>query len=116
MDNKQNQAKEIDIREGTMEFWVREDKVRWNDNKSNVLFNITVNNTGSLFMIKDDDNKLKFFHLIIGKGKTDLEVDVSNLSLDKPHHIAVKWSVSKKEVGLYVDGKLEDKKEITYSL
>ena len=115
MNNKQNQTKELDIREGTMEFWVREDKVQWNDNKSTVLFNITVNNTGSLFMIKDDDNKLKFFHLIIGKGKTNLDVDVSNLSLNEPHHITVVWSVSKKEVGLYIDGKLKDKKEIDYS-
>ncbi|MDI6591729.1 MAG: hypothetical protein QME61_02200 [Patescibacteria group bacterium] len=40
-------------------------------------------------MIKDEDNKLKFFHVILGKDRTDVEVDVSNLALDKPHHIAV---------------------------
>jgi len=116
MNNEQNQTKEIDIREGTIEFWVREDKVQWNDNKSTVMFNISVNNTGSLFMIKDDDNILKFSHLILGKGKTDLETNVSNLSLDKPHHIAVNWSVGKREVILYIDGELKDKKEISYSL
>lgn len=80
-----------------MAFWVREDKVQWNDNKPTVLFNISVNDTGSLFMIKDDDNKLKFFHLIIGKGKTDLETDVSNLSLNKAHHITATWSINKKK-------------------
>jgi len=115
MSNEQNQTKEIDIREGTMAFWVREDKVQWNDNKSTVLFNITVNNTGSLFMIKDDDNKLKFSHLIIGKGKTDLETDVSSLSLNKAHHITVTWNINKREAILYVDGELKDKKEVLYS-
>lgn len=99
-----NEPKKIDIREGTIDFWVKEDKVVWNDNKETVLFNIPVNKTGSIFLIKDDDNKLKFFHVILGKGRTDVELDVSNLSLDKPHHIAVNWSLKEKKITLFVDG------------
>lgn len=116
MSDEQFETRQLDIREGTIEFWAKKDKVQWNDNKSNVLFNIPVNNTGRLFMIKDDDNWLKFSHLILGKGRTDAEIDVSNLSLNDPHHIAVTWSVSKKEICLYLDGELKAKSEIKYSL
>ena len=108
-------VEKFDIREGTIEFWVKENKIIWNDNKETVLLNAPVNNVGSLFMIKDDDNKLKFFHVILGKGRTDVEIDVSNLALDKPHHIAVTWSLKEKKVVHYVDGgELKDEKSIKY--
>lgn len=97
-------TEQIDIREGAIEFWVKPDKIKWNDNQETVLFNIPVKETGSLFMIKDDDNKLKFFHVILDKGRTDVEVDVSGLVLDKPHHIAVTWSLKERKITLYVDG------------
>jgi hypothetical protein len=116
MNREEIKTEKIDIREGTIEFWVREDKVKWSDNQKTVLFNIPVNNVGSLFMVKDDDNKLKFFHVILGKGRTDVEVDVSNLALDKPHHIAVTWSLKERKVILYVDGgELRNEKPITYT-
>jgi len=112
---KKGKVEKIDIREGTIEFWVRENKIIWNDNKETVLLNTLVNNVGSLFMVKDDDNKLKFFHVILGKGRTDVEVDVSNLALDKPHHIAVTWSLKERKVALYVDGgELKAEKPISY--
>ncbi len=114
MDNEN--LKQFNIQEGTIEFLVKENKLTWNDNKPTVLFNISVNSLGSLFMIKDDDNKLKFFHVILGKGRTDVEIDVSNLSVEKPHHIVATWSVTKKEVCLYIDGELKAKTEIKYSL
>lgn len=116
MNKEQIKTKQIDIREGTIEFWVREDKIQWNDNESTVLFNVPVNNVGSLFIVKDSDNKLKFFHVILEKGRTDVETDVSNLSTNKPHYIAVTWSVSKKEVCFYIDGELKAKSEIKYSV
>ena len=112
--NSEN-SKQLDIREGTIDFWIRENKIQWNDNKSTVLFNIPVNNVGNLFMIKDSDNKLKFFHIVSGKGKTDVEADVSNLSPEKSHYIAVTWSVTKKEICLYIDGELKAKTKIKYS-
>ena len=115
MNEEQIKNTRIDIKEGTIEFWIRENKICWNDSKATVLFNIPVNNVGNLFMVKDDDNKLKFFHFIVGKGRTGVEVDVSGLSTDKPHYIAVTWSVTKKEICLYIDGELKAKAEIKYS-
>jgi len=116
MNQEEIKTEKIDIREGTIAFWVREDKVRWNDNRATVLFNIPVNKAGSLFMVKDDDNKLKFFHVILGRGRTDVEVDVSRLALDKPHNIAVTWSLKEKKISLYVDGgELKNEKSIIYA-
>lgn len=99
-----NEPKKIDIREGTIEFWMREGKIIWNDNQEKLLFNIPVNKTGSIFLIKDDDNKLKFFHVLIGRGRTDVRIDVSELSNDEPHHIVVTWSLKEKKIALYIDG------------
>ena len=111
-----NRHRQIDIREGAMEFWVREDKVAWSDNKKNVLFNIPVNNTGSIFLIKDDDNYLKFSHVLIGKGRTDVKTDVSSFSDKKLYHIAVTWSVKERKVALLVDGELKEEAPISYSV
>ena len=94
---------QIDLREGTIEFWVRKNKIQWNDGLIQVLVNIS-NEQGSIFIVKDSDNKLKFFHVLLGKGRTDVEVDVSNLSSNEPHHIAATWSITKKEIALYIDG------------
>ena len=107
--------KKIDIREGNITFWVKENTVQWNDNQITVLFNITVNTTGSLFMVKDNDNKLKFFHVFLNYGRTDVETVVSMLDPSKRHFIAATWSVYKKEICLYVDGELKDKKSIQYN-
>ena len=94
---------QIDLREGTIEFWVKRGKFRWNDGLIQVLVNIS-NEQGSIYISKDSDNKLKFFHVLLGKGRTDVEVDVSDLSSNEPHHIATTWSISKKEIALYIDG------------
>jgi len=40
----------------------------------------------------------------LGKGRTNVELDVSDLSSSETHHIAATWSVSKKETALYIDG------------
>ena len=105
-----------DIREGRIEFGVGKGKVKWNDNRETVLFNITVNG-GNLFMIKDKDNKLKFSHIFVGKGRTDVEVDAFNLPFDESHHIEVRWSLKEKKVTLCVDGdKLKVEKPINYTI
>ena len=93
----------LDLEEGTIEFWVRENKLQWNDGSIQVLVNLS-NKQGSIFIVKDSDNKLKFFHVILGKGRTDVEVDVSELNNNEPHYIVATWSISKKEINLYVDG------------
>jgi len=104
----------IDLKEGTIEFWVKENKVQWNDNQSIVFVNFS-NPEGSIFIVKDNDNKLKFFHVILGKGRTDAELDVSLLSNNERHYIAATWSLSKKEIALYIDGgKFKNSSSINY--
>lgn len=102
----------FDVNEGTVEFWVKEGKLKWNDGVEHVLINLS-NKEGSVFVVKDSDNKLKFFHVILGKGRTDVESDVSNFSSDEQHYIAVTWSMKRKEICLYVDGKQVAKSQIS---
>ena len=113
MNNQQISSNQVNLQEGTIEFWVKENKLIWNDVRANVLFNISKGD-GSLFMVKDSDNRLKLFHVILGKGRTDVEVDVAELSINKSHYIVATWSTEKKEVALYVDGELKAKSEIQY--
>ncbi len=108
-----NEQSQVNMKEGIIEFWVKEKKLIWNDGVAQVLFNISKSD-GSVFLIKDDDNKLKFFHVILGKGRTDAEIDVSNLSTDESHHVVATWSTEKKEIALYLDGKLRVKTKIQY--
>ena len=105
-----NTQSQINIKEGTIEFWVKEKKLIWNDGITQVLFNISKSD-GSVFLVKDSDNKLKFSHVFLGKGKASIEVDVSELPIDEPHHIVTTWNIEK-ETALYIDGKLKDKSEV----
>ena len=93
----------LNLEEGTIEFWVRKNKLQWSNGTIQVLVNLS-NKQGSIFIVKDSDNKLKFFHVILGKGRTDVEIDVSDLNDSEDHHIVATWSVNKKEINLYVNG------------
>lgn len=104
-----------DIDEGTISFWVRKDKLQWNDGKMHVLLNLTKEDaSGSIFMVKDSDNKLKFFHVILGKGRVDVETDVSELSTKEDHQVAVTWSLKEKQIRLFIDGKVVADSKIKY--
>ena len=105
-----NTQSQINIKEGTIEFWVKEGKLTWNNGITQVLFNISKSD-GNVFLVKDGDNKLKFSHVFLGKGKANIEVDVSELPIDESHHIVTKWNIEK-EIALYIDGKLQGKSEI----
>jgi len=96
-------AEQLNLEEGTVEFWARAGRLQWNDGLIQVLINIS-NEQGSIFIVKDSDNKLKLFHVFLGKGRTDVEMDVSDLSSDKNHYIAATWSVNNKQIALYIDG------------
>lgn len=94
---------QLDLREGTIDFWVEKNKLRWNDGLIQILVNIPTEQ-GNILIVKDSDNKLKFSHVLLGKGRTDVEIDVSDLSINESHYIAATWSISKKEIVLYIDG------------
>jgi len=105
-----NQNK-FNIEEGTITFWVKEEEVNWSDYKATPLFEKSENGS-SVFIIKDNDNKIKFFHVYFEKDKTDLEYDVSSLSSNEPHFFAFTWSVEDKKLALYIDGKLKKETSI----
>ena len=107
-----NNAK-MDIKEGSINFWIKEQKIKFNDSKATPLFQANPPN-GSLFIVKDSDNKLKFFHVYIGRGRTDVEYDVSGLDFNKRHMITVTWSVTSKEVVMYVDSEKVASSKISY--
>jgi len=74
-----------------------------------------IKSDGSLFIIKDNDNKLKCFHVILGKGRTDIETDVSELGKNEAHMIVVTWdTINSKKLSLYIDGKEINKQDIKY--
>jgi hypothetical protein len=87
----------------------------YNDNREHVLLNISTNE-GSIFIVKDSDNKIKFFHVLIGKGRTDVEINVSDLESQQKHMITATWdAVNDKKIKLYIDGSLkENNSQIVY--
>jgi hypothetical protein len=105
-----NIQSKVNIKEGSIALRVKEKKLIWNDGTEQMLFNISKSD-GNVFLVKNSDNKLKFSHVFLGKGEASVEVDVSELPIDEPHHIAVTWNIEK-EIVLYIDGKLRDKSDI----
>jgi len=103
--------KKINLDEGTIAFWIDANKVNFNDNKFTPLMNQDTEK-GSIFILKDADNKIKFFYVYLGQGRTDIEWDCSNLDSSIRHMIAVTWSQSNKQIQLFVDGKLKDTSKI----
>lgn len=96
------------IEEGSITFWVRGNKLCWNDGSLVPFVNLN-QSSGSIVIFKDSDNKLKFFHVVLGLGRSDIEFDVSNLDSNKDHFVAVTWSKKSKENQLFIDGKLVSK-------
>ncbi len=109
MDNQNT----FNIEEGTITFWVRKNKINWSDNKIIPLFEKS-DGGSSVLILKDSDNRIKFFHVYFGKGRTDVEYDVSGLSSNEQHFFAFTWSVKNKNLTLYIDGKLKVESIIKY--
>jgi len=106
-------SQDVNIREGSISFWITEGKMKFNDNRFIPLIQLNPRN-GSIFIDKNMDNKLKFSHIYIGKGTTEVEHDVSSLDSDKSHMIAVTWSLKNREIIMYIDGKPVAKTGIDY--
>ena len=103
----------LNIEEGSINFWIEKQKVKFADDKATPLFQ---DNTpeGSVFIVKDKDNKLKFFHVYLGKGRTDVECDVSGLDPSERHMITLTWSVKNKEIIMYLDSEKAASTTIAY--
>ncbi len=103
----------LDVHEGTISFWIKKGTVNYSDGQVVVLLNLSTKE-GNIFLVKDSDNILRFFHIVTGKGRTDLEYDVSSLSSEEAHMFAVTWSMKSKELSLYIDGKPAAKTQIQH--
>ena len=101
------------IQEGTLSFWTKEGQLLFNDSKSTPIYIIDPTG-GSIFVVKDDDNKMKFVYVVNGKGRIDLAVDVSALSGSQRHFFVFTWDLENKKLCAYIDGKIEGQKEISF--
>ena len=108
-----NNNDKLSILEGTISFWIKEHKVDYSSNEVIPLFQISPFG-GSIFIVKDSDKKIKFFHVYLGKGRTDIEFNVSNLDKSKKYMFTFTWSVKNKELKIYLDGKISKTKKISY--
>lgn len=108
---KNDKNLKIDI--GTISFWTKANSLKFNDGKTTPVFSVNPEG-GSIFMVKDDDNKLKVFYVVMGQGRADLEYDVSNLDPKEKHMIVFTWNLNSKELILYIDGKEVVKKVIDF--
>jgi len=98
-----NRNEEINIDVGTINFWIKENQIDFSDGVFYPLATIS-NEKGSIFILKDADNKIKFFYVYIGRGRTDVEWDCSKLNKNERHMVTVTWSQEEKEIKLFIDG------------
>lgn len=104
--------KKINLETGSVSFWIPEKLFDYDNGKAHILANLS-GNGGSILILKDTDNKLKFFHVFLGKGRTDVEIDVSDISSSERHMVTATWDIKdSKKISLYVDGgkKVKDEK------
>ena len=104
---------ELDISEGTISFWITAGKVQFSDGRRIRLVEYNAPD-GSVSAIKDSDDKLKFSHIYLGKGRTDVDYDISSLDPNQNHMVSATWSIESKEIILYIDGKQVAKAKIKY--
>jgi len=100
--------------EGSISFWIPALAFPYNDKITHKLFEYS-DEKGAILILKDADNKLKCFHVYLGKGRTDVEADVSHLDSNEPHMVVVTWSLPKKELVLYIDGQKSSISTISYA-
>ncbi len=105
---------EFKINEGTVTFSLDANKLKYNDSKTTPIFSIAPEG-GSIFVVKDNDNKLKFFYVVLGKGRVDLEYDVSNLDPNIKYRFAFTWSLKDQKLVLYIDGKEKSSRDIIFT-
>ena len=99
-----NRASSPNINEGTINFWMKSQFFENSFNEPQDIFFVNLEG-GSIAMIKDIDNKLKIFYVVLGKGRMDLIFDLSNWTLKgEKHMFAVTWNLKIKEINLFIDG------------
>jgi hypothetical protein len=107
----QQDSTNLTIKEGTISFRIKENKMDFDDSKTTPIFSINPEG-GSIFIIKDKDNKLKVFFDAKEKERIDLDFDVSRVDSNTNHMVSLSWSLENKELKLYFDGRIVARKEI----
>lgn len=108
------QKAKFDIREGTVSFWTRPNQITFSDESVVPLVNLN-STEGSILILKDSDSRIKFFHVYLGKGRTDAEVAVNELDSSAKHMFVFTWSVEEGQIKIYVDGKPRIESKIEYA-
>ena len=115
---------EANIKEGTISFWIEAGRIQFNDGVKTSIIEFKPLD-GSISLVKDSDNKLRFSHVYLRKGDginddniecTDVKYDVTSLDPNKRHMIAVTWNLKNGEIIMYIDGKEVAKTEIEYKV
>lgn len=102
----------VTIKQWTIAFWIKENTVKYDDNKDLLIF--TVNpNWWSILMNKDENNNLHVAFVVIWKWRIDLNYNVSNLEQKIAHMVALTRDINNK-LSLYIDGKLAIDKNIQF--
>jgi hypothetical protein len=105
--------KELTIQQGSVSFWIKEKAVNFSDGKITRFFEVNPDG-GSILCVKDSDNKLKVLFVVLGKGRVDIEHDVSGLDIEKRHMVVFTWSLESRELKLYLDGKIVQTQTISF--
>ncbi len=102
----------VTIKQWIIAFWIKENTVKYDDNKDLLIF--TVNpNWWSILMNKDENNNLHVAFVVIWKWRIDLNYNVSNLEQKIAHMVALTRDINNK-LSLYIDGKLAIDKNIQF--
>jgi len=101
------------IDEGSLNFWIKPHQLKYDDNKAKRLVQVSPDG-GSILVVKDKDNLIKFFHIYLGKGTTDVQYDVSKLNPSEPHMFTATWSTLENKNKLFIDGELVEETKLAY--
>lgn len=109
LDNSQ-----LNIEEGTISFWIEKNPEFWSNNQRESL--VSANDSGNgISIFKDDDNQLKFIHVLLKKGPNELVFnELDKLTKSKRHMFAFTWNVKVSLMQFYIDGVLVREKKMSY--
>ncbi|MCD6232869.1 hypothetical protein J7J81_00580 [bacterium] len=99
----ENQIFPLNLKQGTISFWVGAGKLNWNNNQRTLLFEAS-RDEGKISIIKDAKNILRAFYQLKGEKRKEVSIKVGDLSNKRKHQVAFTWSQKENEIILYLDG------------
>jgi len=102
MDKK---IKDINLKEGSINFWIPKKTIDFNDSKIYKLFSFS-SSKGGILIVKDSDKKIKAIYVKVGEGKLEKSKDISSLSEEDRHMVTLTWKDGR--INFYINGELTD--------